>query len=84
MTTTACVHDMPPGTCSWCTGRDGGETAARERDRDLIRRHRAFTADYPGKCGGCGEPFPAGAAISGRAGRWRASCCIDDNGSPVR
>lgn len=81
-----CVHELDRASCSYCSGRDGGESAARARDKDLIARHRAIRADYAGVCGGCGERFPAGAAISKRGGdaEWRAACCLDDNGRPTR
>lgn len=83
---TRCLHDMEPGTCSWCSGRDGGEAETKARDLDLIARRRALPANYPGRCGGCGEHYPAGAPISTRGGftGWRASCCLDDHGRPVR
>ena len=61
-------------------------TYAQDRDADLIARHRAMRADYPGRCAGCGEHFPAGTPISTRNGYrgFRASCCLDDNGRPTR
>lgn len=83
---TRCLHDMEPGTCSWCTGRDGGEAEAKARDADLLRRGRALPALYAGRCAGCGERYGEGTPISTRGAGpgWRASCCLDDNGRPVR
>lgn len=81
-----CVHELDPASCSWCSGRDGGEAETKARDADLIARHRAIPADYPGRCAGCGEHFPAGTPISSRNGYrgFRASCCLDDQGRPTR
>jgi hypothetical protein len=54
-----CIHDLPPGTCSMCTGR-GEEIPGKP---DPSRRGPWFFGRYPGKCAGCGEQWPAGEEI---------------------
>jgi len=54
-----CIHDMPPGTCSHCTGR--GEPVPDERDRAALGP--PFTARYPGSCAWCGDRIREGDAI---------------------
>jgi hypothetical protein len=54
-----CIHDMPPGTCSMCTGR--GEEVPEVRDKANLGYPLA--ARYPGKCGWCGDQFAEGEQI---------------------
>lgn len=81
-----CIHEIDPAVCSYCSGRDGGESAARARDKALIGSGKALRAEYAGVCGGCGERFAAGVPLNraGTTDQWRASCCLDDNGRPTR
>lgn len=56
-----CRHDMPPGSCSMCTGR--GEEQPEERDKTALGH--VFTARYPAPCGWCGDRFTAGERVRG-------------------
>src|SRR4051812_37353391 len=55
-----CVHEMAPGTCSYCTGRDGGEAAEKARRVDLLLHHRCIPAAWSSTCAGCGDHYGAG------------------------
>lgn len=82
---TQCVHEMAPGTCSYCTGRDGGEAAEAARIAELRETWRGFRADYPGRCVGCGGSIAVGDPIKAARGRrgWVALCCVGDDGRPA-
>ncbi|MFD8496295.1 hypothetical protein [Amycolatopsis sp. NPDC059657] len=68
------LSDLPKDSCSHC--RPGGDRPPVKVDG----RHRIFTAQFPGTCAVCDEPYPAGVLIArlpdsvGYAG----PCCRDD------
>lgn len=74
--------------CALCSGRDGGEQAARERNERLCRISGVIPSMFGGVCGRCGEPYPVGTAIraddnpylSPAVPRWIAECCLTDTG----
>jgi hypothetical protein len=64
-----CIHDLPPGTCSVCTGR--GEEKPGQPDFGPW-----ITSRYAGQCAGCGERWPAGGRIrSDGSGGWLYESC---------
>lgn len=79
-----CIHEMAPGTCSDCSGRDGGETAEKGRHLDLLLHHRCIAAAWSSTCASCGEPYTAGTPIKRSPTGWVAPCCIDEHGRPTR
>lgn len=83
-----CIHELDPSTCSWCSGRDGGESRDKARDHarelDLLLHHRCVEAAWSSTCAGCGEHYTAGTPIKRSPSGWVAPCCIDDDGRPTR
>lgn len=67
-----CKHDLPPGTCSVCTGR--GEEVPEEHDKS--RLGAPFAARYPGQCAWCDERIEEGDIIrrDGDSGYVCAGC----------
>jgi hypothetical protein len=69
-----CIHDLPPGACSTCTGR--GEEIPDEAKPEY---GPWFTARFPGRCDGCDGRIHEGDQIrsDGQDG-WLCSECGDD------
>lgn len=53
-----CIHDLPPGACSTCTGR--GEEIPAEAKPEYAPW---FAARFEGWCSECGQPIDAGDQI---------------------
>lgn len=66
-----CIHEMPPGTCSVCTGR--GEEVP---DRSPSSPGPWITARYGGSCVECGTDIAPGDQIrSAGTNRWLCAEC---------
>lgn len=73
------VFDLPTYSCAHCTGRDGGETAARERRTRLLDLPGIVAARFAGQCAECGTWYQPGEPITHVDGYgWAASCCIEE------
>lgn len=77
-----CIHDMLPGQCADCTGRDGGERAERQRRARLLLQSDVYAAKWGTTCV-CGERIQPGdpikfrpRAYGERGGGWIGPCCI--------
>jgi hypothetical protein len=71
-----CIHDLPPGTCSFCTPRPAAEPVP---DRKWWGPW--IEARYPGRCSYGDERIHEGDRIrSDGEGGWLCSNCGDDNG----
>lgn len=58
-----------------CAEHRGGRTVEEQADADRTLGP-AFTAQYDGRCAGCGTDFWPGETIRGDgAGGWVAGCC---------
>lgn len=82
MSAAECRHGLNPEWCALCTGRDGGESAEKAEQEELLRSDVWIRSVFPGRCGDCGEPFLSGDPIRrpyhDRTG-WVASCCVEEN-----
>jgi hypothetical protein len=73
-----CLHGMNPDWCGLCNGRDGGETAERQRRDNLMALSGVCAAQWSGRCGQCNERFDADDPIkSDGMGGWLGPCCFD-------
>lgn len=83
--TERCDHELLPGQCADCTGRDGGVAAEKARLRALLDQRGVVAAGYAGACKLCGDGFPVGMPVrfSGRVRDWVAGCCLDEHGEVV-
>ena len=63
--------DLLVAECAHC--RDLPEPGREPGGRPVV----TITAGYPGRCAGCGEPFPAGSTITADPDGhgWTAECC---------
>lgn len=86
-------HDMILSGCADCTGRDGGVTAERKRNRRLLDMPYIVPAAYTGHCAVCGEFYGVGAPIKAAPATtrttdvgtsWAGPCCLNDDGSVRR
>lgn len=75
-----CLHELLPGQCAFCLGKQGPEEESLELRARLLDSGDWFAAQYKGRCDGCSTPFPVGAAIQMAAWGWRAECCAEEGG----
>jgi hypothetical protein len=80
-----CDHDMLPSQCGPCRGlvsvEEQADAEALATRRLLLALPGWFAANYPGSCG-CGQRFPAGAAIrysDNLDTKYRAECCGEES-----
>lgn len=72
------MTELPTDMCAHCLGHRE-EPTAPARTALAVADRPWFTALYPGRCAGCGEPFQPGAQIRMAAPTgWLAVCCEDD------
>jgi hypothetical protein len=67
-----CKHDLDPGTCSVCSGRDKGSPPVL----DPSEFGPWFAARFPGRCSACNKPFNEDAQIraDGQGGYLADAC----------
>ena len=77
MATRCDFTDLPADSCAYCLGH-ADPTAPDRRAHPLVPVDAPWiTAQFPGRCTGCGERFAAGVQIIRDGDGWLSECCVD-------
>lgn len=75
MTARCEMTELPVDMCAHCLGHDDRDTP---HPTDLTVTGLPLEARYPGRCAGCGRPYPSGTEIRRIPDGWFADCCTQE------